>query len=118
MQASNREIKGLGGTVGRGQRNWEKAVAGDLATCRRMVAATDGKSRAWRSVRYWLSPRFLPTCKSGDDEPNGEVASRNGPVAEKVHWRVFPSLKRSDGGEGVLELPRTKVVVARIRHNH
>ena len=72
----------------------------------------------WRRVRDWLSPGFLPTCKSGDNEPNGRAIGRNGAVARKVHRRVFPTLKRSNGGGGVLELHRTKVVVVGIRHNH
>ena len=98
---------------------------GDLATRRHapsmsrcMVATANGKSRAWRRVRYWLSPGFLLACRSSDDEPNGGVVIRNGVVAGKGHQRVFLALKRFDGYKGVLELLETKVLVVGIRHNH
>ena len=85
-------------------------MARDLATRRhappthqRVVATADGKSRAWRRVRYWLSLGSLSACRSGNNEPNGGVTDRNGAVAEKVHKRVFPPLKRSDGGGGILD---------------
>ena len=48
---------------------------------------------------------FLPACRSGNDEPN----VGHGAVAGKDHQRIFQAMKRSNGGEGVLELPRTKV---------
>ena len=125
MQASNGETKGLGGPIERGQPSWEKAVVGDLATrCHAppirqcMVIVAYEKSCAWRRVIHWLSSRLLPACRSGDNEPNGGVADRNGAFAIKVHRRVFLALQRSDGDGGVLELPRTKVVMAGIRHNH
>ena len=38
-----------------------------------MVVVVNGMSHAWRRVRDWLSPGFLPACRSGDDEPNGGV---------------------------------------------
>ena len=41
-------------------------------TCRRVVAAVDGKSRR---VRDWLSSGFLSACRSGGNEPNGGVVS-------------------------------------------
>ena len=97
-------------------------MAEDFATCRhvpptrqRMVAAADEKSRTWRGLRDWLLPRFLPAYRSGDDKPNGGVVGHNGAVIRKVHWRVFPAMKRSDSSGGVLELSGTKVVVAGIR---
>ena len=92
MQASNEETKGLGGTVGRGRPSWEKAVVGDWATQRRVVIAAEEKSRVWRRVTHWLLPGLLLACRSGDDEPTGGVASRNGVVAKVVHQRGFPVL--------------------------
>ena len=66
-------------------------------------------------MRHWLSPRFMLACRSGDDEPNGGVAGRNGAIVEKVHQGVFPTLKRTDGSELILEFLGTKVVVVGIR---
>ena len=35
--------------------------------------------------------------------------AKHGVVVEKVHRRIFLALKRCDSGEGVLELPGTKM---------
>ena len=69
-------------------------------THRRVVAAAEEKSRAWRHVTHWLSPGLLPTCRSGDDKPNGGVVGWNGGVVEKVHRRVFLALQKFDDGGG------------------
>ena len=58
-------------------------------TRRHVVVAADEKSCGWGCVIHWLSPGLLPTCRSGNDEPNGGVVDRNGAVVGKVHRRVF-----------------------------
>ena len=94
MQASNGETKGLGGIAGRGRPNWEKVVAEDWAMRRhapsigqRVVVSVEEKSHAWRRLTHWLSPGMLPTCRSGDDEPNGGVACRNGAITGEFFFR-------------------------------
>ena len=59
-------------------------------------------------MRNWLSPGFLSTCRSGDDEPNGGVANWICCSRHKSSSENFFQ-ERSDDGKGVLELPGTKV---------
>ena len=79
MHASNGETKGLRVIVNDRRPSWEKVIRKSVMHCHapptrwRMVAAADGKSRTWRCVRNWLSPGFLPACRSGDDKPNDGV---------------------------------------------
>ena len=38
-------------------------------------------------MTHWLSPGMLPACRSGDDEPNGGVAFRNGAITREFFFR-------------------------------
>ena len=89
MQASNRETKGMGGTV-----------EGDDQAGRRRWPETWPRADAWWLLQMRSHARDTLV------------------VARVVHRRVFPALQRSDGNGGVLELLGTKVVMAGIRHNH
>ena len=73
-----RDQEGLpGGDDQAGRRRWSET--GPRVVTRHphveVVAVVEEKSRAWRRMTHWLSPGLLPTCRSGDDEPNGGVVS-------------------------------------------
>ena len=88
-----------GGDDQAGRRRWSE-IGSCTVMCYCVVTVVEKKSRAWRRVTHWLSPRLLPLCRSSDDEPNGGVTCRNGAVTKKVHWIGFSVLQMSDSDEG------------------
>ena len=73
MQASNGETKGLGWTVRKRRPIWKKGVAGDLATCRRVVSATEGETCACGRVDYLMPEIFPLVGRLGRGDSKGRV---------------------------------------------